>query len=57
MSSQCEHVFELDENLNEVRCVKCGDLDDEMQLPHINPEAQDVLDQENRAMESQLNFE
>lgn len=34
--TQCEHEFLLDESTKEVRCTKCGDLDDEMQLP--NPE-------------------
>ena len=52
-----EHVFELDLNLGEVRCVKCRDFDDEMQLPVSNPEAQDIRDKENEAQESQLNFE
>ena len=32
--TQCEHEFALDKRTNEVRCVKCGDLDDEMQLPN-----------------------
>ena len=57
MNSRCEHVFELDLNLGEVRCVKCRDFDDEMQLPVANPEAQDIRDKENEAQESQLNFE
>lgn len=57
MNSQCEHVFELDLSLGEVRCVKCRDFDDEMQLPVLNPEAQDARDKLNEAQESQLNFE
>jgi len=34
--AQCEHEFALDEVTKEVKCIKCGALDDEMQLP--NPE-------------------
>ena len=57
MSSQCEHVFKLEEDSSEVRCVKCGDLDDEMQLPLLDPEVQDAFDNVNRAIASQINFE
>jgi hypothetical protein len=57
ISSQCEHVFELDPNLGEVRCIKCRAFDDEMQLPVPDAEARDARDKENEAQESQLNFE
>ncbi len=33
--TQCDHEFELDKVLGQVRCIKCGDLDDEMQLPNL----------------------
>lgn len=36
--TQCEHEFALDERTKEVRCIKCGDLDDEMQLPNAGLE-------------------
>lgn len=57
MSAQCEHVFELAPASSEVRCIKCFDFDDEMQLPVLDPEAQDVLDNEEEAQKNQLNFE
>ena len=34
MMSQCEHEFAPDPITKEVRCIKCGDLDDEMELPN-----------------------
>lgn len=54
---QCEHVFELDFNSEEVTCVKCGDFDDEMQLPSPNPEIEDLRDRVNEDQGHQLNFE
>jgi hypothetical protein len=28
--AQCEHEFKLDEKTDEVKCIKCGDYDDQM---------------------------
>lgn len=41
---QCEHEFKLDENTKEVKCIKCGDLDDEMQQPNHALELQEEQD-------------
>lgn len=57
MNAQCEHEFVLDEKTGEVRCIKCGDLDDEMQLAVKNPEALDRRDREELALETQINME
>lgn len=50
--SACEHVFELDLNDHQVKCGKCGDLDDEMQLPDKAAEEKDAMDDFYRTQES-----
>ena len=50
--SQCEHEFALDKRTNEVRCIKCGDLDDEMQLPNAGLEKTEERDEFYRTQES-----
>ena len=57
MNAQCEHEFALDPVSGEVRCIKCGDLDDEMQLPIEDIEERDNREKLNESSESQLNFE
>lgn len=42
--SQCEHEFKLDEATKEVKCIKCGDLDDEMETENKALEAKDEKD-------------
>jgi len=52
--AQCEHDFQLDLEDGQVKCTKCGDLDDEMQLPNLALERQDEKDDFEK---SQINFE
>ena len=52
--TQCEHDFKLDKTDGQVKCTKCGDLDDEMQLP--NPE-QAKLDEQDELYKTQVTFE
>jgi hypothetical protein len=33
--ARCEHAFEVDVRDHQVKCIKCGDLDDEMQLVRL----------------------
>ncbi len=42
--TQCEHDFQVDPIDGQVRCIKCGDLDDEMQStnPVVEPEKDQV---------------
>jgi hypothetical protein len=40
--SQCAHQFEADPATKEVRCIICGDLDDEMQLVNKEVAAEDA---------------
>lgn len=42
--AQCEHEFALDKATHQVKCVKCGDFDDEMQLPNLALEQAEELD-------------
>lgn len=35
--AQCEHVFQVDPIDGQVKCTKCGDLDDEMQVAIVEP--------------------
>jgi hypothetical protein len=39
----CEHEFAPDPITKEVRCIKCENLDDEMQVPKIKPSKSDVM--------------
>lgn len=50
--SQCEHVFELDPKDHQVKCIKCGDLDDEMQLANQSLEESEALDDFYKTQES-----
>lgn len=43
-TAQCEHIFAMDVLLGQVCCTKCGDLDDEMQLPNHEAEQRDAKD-------------
>lgn len=52
--TQCEHEFILDEISKEVRCSKCGDRDDEMQLPNPELEIEEAKDEFDK---SQVSFE
>ena len=52
--SQCEHQFQLDPKDGQVRCIKCGDLDDEMQLENVALEKQEEKDDFDK---SQVSFE
>lgn len=51
---QCEHEFKLDPKNNEVKCIKCGDLDDEMVL--VN-KAETITDEKDDFYKTQVNFE
>lgn len=57
MNAQCEHEFALDPKSGEVKCIKCGALDDEMQLPIEDIDERDAREKLNEISESQLNFE
>jgi hypothetical protein len=52
--TQCEHAFELDPKDHQVKCIKCGDLDDEMQKDNPGLEAEEELDD---YYKSQVSFE
>jgi len=52
--TQCEHNFQLDQTDDQVRCIKCGDLDDEMQLPNHELEKKEEQDEFYR---TQVTFE
>ena len=52
--TQCEHDFQLDEVTKQVTCTKCGDLDDEMELPNHAAELEDEKDE---FYKTQVNFE
>ena len=51
---QGEHDFQLDPTDGQVKCVKCGDLDDEMQLPNLELEKKEEQDD---FYQTQVNFE
>ncbi len=50
--TQCEHEFALDSKTQQVKCIKCGDLDDEMQLPNLNLAATEAMDDFYKTQES-----
>ena len=52
--TQCEHEFLLDEATKEVKCTKCGDLDDEMQLPN---HALEIKEEKDEFYKTQVSFE
>ncbi len=52
--AQCEHEFKADAKTNEVKCIKCGDYDDEMQQ---NNRAKAIKEEENAFYRTQINFE
>lgn len=52
--TQCEHEFLLDQDTKEVKCTKCGDLDDEMQLPN---HALEVEEEKDEFYKTQVSFE
>lgn len=50
--TQCEHDFSWDSDTQQVNCTKCGDLDDEMQLPNPNLAAAEAMDDFYKTQES-----
>lgn len=52
--TQCEHNFALDLSDHQVRCTKCGDLDDEMQLPNRQLE---IAEEKDEFYKTQVTFE
>jgi hypothetical protein len=52
--TQCEHDFQLDPTDGQVKCIRCGDLDDEMQLPNPGLEKKEEKDD---FYKTQINFE
>ena len=52
--TQCEHEFQLDPASKEVRCIKCGDRDDEMELQNQAAVIQEIKDD---FYKSQVSFE
>jgi hypothetical protein len=42
--AQCEHEFTANKKTGEVKCLLCGDLDDEMQLFNKEQELKEVDD-------------
>jgi hypothetical protein len=54
---QCKHVFELDHTDLQVKCTKCGDLDDEMQLFNKDEENQEEHEEKEKFYSTQVNFE
>jgi hypothetical protein len=52
--TQCEHNFQLDLTDGQVKCIKCGDFDDEMQLQNPGLEKKEENDD---FYKTQVNFE
>jgi hypothetical protein len=52
--AQCEHEFEVDPKDDQVKCLLCGDLDDEMQL--VN-KAESLKDEKDDFYATQMSFE
>jgi len=52
--TQCEHEFEVDPIDGQVKCLLCGDLDDEMQL--VN-QAETLKDEKDEFYATQVSFE
>lgn len=50
--SQCVHIFELDKTDGQVKCILCGDFDDEMQIAEIEPSEKEKLDDFYKTQES-----
>ncbi len=50
--TQCEHLFKVDPIDGQVKCLKCGDLDDEMELPNIAVQETEKLDDFYKSQES-----
>ena len=50
--TQCEHLFQVDPNDGQVKCAKCGDFDDEMELPNIAAAKRESLDEFYKSQES-----
>ena len=60
MMAQCEHDFQVDPKDGQVKCTKCGDLDDEMQLTNPGLEREEEEGEEEEREEfgkSQVTFE
>ena len=56
--AQCEHVFIANSKNGEVKCNKCGNFDDEMQLFNKGLEKEEEAQREKDAFESsQVTFE
>lgn len=54
---QCEHVFLLDHVDGQVKCTKCGDLDDEMQVFNKDEERKEEKELREKLNETQVDFE
>lgn len=52
--TQCEHEFEVDPIDQQVKCILCGDFDDEMQLAN---KAEALKDEKDEFYATQVNFE
>jgi hypothetical protein len=52
--AQCEHEFILEKHSKQVKCVKCGIFDDEMELPN---KALDSKEERDEFYKTQINFE
>lgn len=50
--TQCIHEFAIDKADGQVKCVKCGDLDDEMELPNSALRKSEELDDFYKSQES-----
>jgi hypothetical protein len=57
MKSQCEHEFAVYPETGEVQCIKCGGMDDEMQLPVKNLDALEAQEQDEEFHKNQMDFE
>ncbi len=55
--TQCEQSFVVDLVDDQVRCTKCGDLDDEMQLPNRELEIKEEKDKLDDFYKTQSSFE
>lgn len=50
--TQCEHLFQVDPIDGQVKCTKCGDFDDEMELPNVAAQETEKLDDFYKSQES-----
>ena len=55
--AQCEHIFAVDILDGQVRCRRCSDLDDEMQLFNKKEELREIQREKDEFESSQVTFE